>query len=303
MSSTGDTINFSIVSRFHYSWLVKGCCISGGKEQLSDIQVNGSLDSIVLHIDNNPNNGIYGFEVQFLLNEICNPCGIELVFVFGSIKNVQVVPLDDAIKRLPSEADTISDKFLEYVATADVKDILDIGGRARSGILYSGDYPGKTVTVIDILPGEGVDIVCDAHEMSNYLPHNHFDAIRCSAVFEHIIMPWKVAVEMNRVMRDGAVAFIRTHQTIGMHDMPWDYYRYSDTAYNGIFNKHTGFEIIATRLADPMFIVPFRWCERFSQVEKTAGFESSSVLVRKTGDAVLDWAITASDVVQNFYPE
>ena len=94
-------------------------------------------------------------------------------------------------------------------------------------------------------------VVADAHQLSSVLPASYFDAVTSTAVFEHLVMPWKVAIEMNRVMKVGAWAFIYTHQTIGMHDLPWDYFRFSDNAWKGIFNRHTGFEIIGTELSRP----------------------------------------------------
>ena len=306
MSSNTINIFFSIISRFHCSWLIKGYyvpCENTEKFLLSEIKVNQGSNVQKINIVTNGLSPIKcDFDLQCLFEEICDAKGIELTFVLHN-NEALTISLDEAIRKLPVEPDNISDKFIEYTQQEKVKNILDIGGRARSGILHSSDYPGKSVTVIDIVPDDGVDIVCDAHEISKKLINNYFDAVRCSAVFEHIIMPWKVAVEMNRVMRHGAVAMVRTHQTIGMHDMPWDYYRYSDTAWHGIFNRHTGFEIIATRLADPMFIIPFQWRERFLYVEKTAGFESSSVLIKKISEATVDWPLTSEDVVQDYYPE
>ncbi|WP_373690468.1 methyltransferase domain-containing protein [Sphingobium sp. DEHP117] len=58
-----------------------------------------------------------------------------------------------------------------------------------------------------------------------------FDAVYSVSVFEHLLMPWKVALEMNRVLRMGGIAYIHTHQTLGLHDMPWDFWRFSDTSW------------------------------------------------------------------------
>jgi hypothetical protein len=303
-------IIFSIVSRFHYSWLIKGFCFSNDTldVQLLSIDIKElptlSISNVVCHIGKSideSKKGIVPLEFQFLLRDISGPENIEITFNFND--NIQVlVTLRDAVESVEPENNEIGVQFANYLVKPEVKCLLDVGGRARSGILHSLKYADKKVTVLDILPGQGVDVVGDAHEMSKVLPNNHFDAIRCSAVFEHIIMPWKVAVEMNRVMRVGALALISTHQTIGMHDLPWDYYRYSNTAWHGIFNKHTGFKVVDTKLSNLMFIIPFRWKDRYMQVEKTAGYESSVVLVEKIGKSTVDWPISTKDVVQDFYP-
>jgi hypothetical protein len=76
------------------------------------------------------------------------------------------------------------------------------------------------------------------------------------SVFEHLAMPWKVAVEMAKVMAPGAVAYIQTHQTYPIHDAPWDYWRMSKDAWPALFNRSTGFEILDIGEAEPAFIVP-----------------------------------------------
>jgi hypothetical protein len=178
-----------------------------------------------------------------------------------------------------------------------------VGGRARSGILRKDEFPSCEVTVLDILADEGVDVVADAHEMSRHLPPESFDAVLCVSVFEHLVMPWKVAVEMNRVMKPGAIGYISTHQTIGMHDLPWDYYRFSDTAWNGLFGPRTGFRILGTALDHPLFIVPFHYTEFYAHAESSAGFETSAVLVEKISPSLLDWDAAARDVVEDAYPD
>jgi hypothetical protein len=112
--------------------------------------------------------------------------------------------------------------------------LLDIGGRARSGVQRSEHYPECDVTTLDIIANSGVDVVGDAHELGRYFSPGSFEFAHCSSVFEHLVMPWKAAVEINRVLKPGGAALIFTHQTIGMHDMPWDFFRFSDSSFCGI---------------------------------------------------------------------
>lgn len=183
--------------------------------------------------------------------------------------------------------------------------ILEIGSRARSGVtrrLLFGDRP---YVGVDVLPGEGVTAVGDAHALSTIVEPESIDIIFSSSVFEHLVMPWKVALEMNKVLRTGGIALIVTHQTCGMHDRPWDFWRFSDTAWHGIFNRRMGFEIVHAHLGCPMYIVPFLRLAEFAGYEASAGFYQSAVLVRKIGssDPDLRWDLGAQDVLNTVYPE
>ena len=183
--------------------------------------------------------------------------------------------------------------------------LLDLGGRNRSGVdvEHRSDYPECAVTAFDIVADPGVDVVGDAHELSRYFPPGTFDFVLCVSVFEHLLMPWKVALEMNTVMKPGAVAFIHTHQTIGMHDVPWDFLRFSESCWPGLFNTATGFEVLGTAVGHYQHIVPRAWTERYARAESSGGFESSAVLVRKTGAARLAWDVRLGEVLETRYPE
>jgi SAM-dependent methyltransferase len=194
-------------------------------------------------------------------------------------------------------------RFLDAVNAQPDAKVLDIGGRDRSGLDRSRSFTSAAVTVLDILPGDNVDIVGDAHAMGSLLPPASFDAIYSISVFEHLLMPWAVAVQMNQVLKPGGVAFIATHQAIGMHDIPWDFWRFSDTAWDGIFNHHTGFEIIERKLDCEQFIIPFVWSPAKQDADRSAGFEVSAVWVRKTGEPRVSWNVTVADITKTLYPE
>lgn len=238
------------------------------------------------------------FRIQVLLKEEEFPNHIEFLF---SIENSGLVR---AKWSHPEDQNplTLVQKFKTYLGTGKCSSLLDIGGRARSGLLRSEEFKNLHVEVLDIIPGEGVTTVCDAHKMSSALGLERFDAVFSIFVFEHLAMPWKVAVEMNRVMKYGAQACVVTHQSVGMHDMPWDFFRFSDTAWKALFNKYTGFEIIETELQSPNFIIPFKWSPHYVDAEKACGFEYSTVLVKKISDATLDWPLQVADITDDFYP-
>ena len=179
--------------------------------------------------------------------------------------------------------------------------VLDIGGRARSGFLLSENLRDCATTVLDILEGRGVDVVADIHEMGSVLEEK-FDFIFCVSVFEHLVMPWKAVIEMNRVLEDGGVAFVLTHQTVGLHDLPWDYYRFSDQSWKGLFNAATGFEIVKTVMHDFVRITPVHYFKIEPDSEKAGGFIGSAVIARKIGPTSLEWPVALASIVSTAYP-
>ena len=72
-----------------------------------------------------------------------------------------------------------------------------------------------------------MDVMGDAHKLSDYFDKDSFDVIFSMSVFEHLAMPWKVALELNKVLKPGGMMLHTTHQTWPLHEEPWDYWRYS----------------------------------------------------------------------------
>ena len=67
-------------------------------------------------------------------------------------------------------------------ATTESVAVLDLGGRDLNGS-PRGLWPNATVyTVVDILPGEGVDIVADA---ATWQPDRQYDVVCAAEIFEH----------------------------------------------------------------------------------------------------------------------
>jgi SAM-dependent methyltransferase len=193
-------------------------------------------------------------------------------------------------------------RFRELLVEERARTVLDVGGRNRSGLDRSKLYPGLDVKVVDILPGENVDVVGDAHELSRLFPAESFDAVTSTSVLEHLMVPWKVAIEINRILKPGGLCFVHTHQSIGLHDHPWDFWRVSSTAWPALFGPATGFEIIETTMSQPCYLFPLAWRAGKEGNENSVGFESSSVLVRKVGEPRVSWDVSLQDLTDTMYP-
>ena len=101
-------------------------------------------------------------------------------------------------------------KFLVQLSSMPSGAALEIGSRARSGVTRRHFLPASTwaYTGMDILAGENVDVVGDAHKLSKLFPEKRFRAVMSFSVLEHLLMPWKFAIELNRVMELGGVGFL-----------------------------------------------------------------------------------------------
>jgi hypothetical protein len=281
------------------------CC----SDTLGEVELGSAAASGVISRIGLPHPGVEnalgpnkGFCIQALAARTPD---MEIVFHTqgGRIIRARVLDLCDERKR-GFEGRALLHRFIDLVKGFGDAKLLDIGGRARSGVDNSKMFDNADCTILDILPGDNVDVVGDAHAMSTLFPPDAFDAIFSSSVFEHLLMPWVVASEMSAVLRVGGIGYISTHQTLGMHDRPWDFWRFSDTAWDALFNPFTGFEIIARALENPQYITPHFWSPEGEQLERAVGYVGSAVLVRKVSEAQGRWPqVELGSVIRTAYPQ
>lgn len=204
---------------------------------------------------------------------------------------------------LRSPADEVADTFIRAIRMAELPRVLEIGSRARSGTTHRDKLPPQTrYSGCDIMAGPNVDVVCDAHALSTAFPAGEFDAVMAYSVLEHLLMPWKFVLELNHVMAPGALGLFCTHQCWPLHDAPWDYWRFSDRAWAGLLNEATGFEIVAAAMGDPAHIVAANRRETTAFGWAPAGFLTSNVLFRKTGETALRWPVDLARIATDPYP-
>lgn len=192
--------------------------------------------------------------------------------------------------------------FLDKVKGMDSGNILEIGSRNRSNLVRKGLIPSHlNYTGMDISSGDNVDIVGDAHKLSTLFPADHFNAVFSVAVFEHLLMPWLVAAEMNTIMKMGAIAFIHSHHAFTLHEEPWDFWRYTDRAWQALFNSYSGFEIIDTQMEFPAYILPRCLSSVTYDMEHGNAFLNSNVMVRKIGTTTLRWQADPQSILTDTY--
>jgi len=193
-------------------------------------------------------------------------------------------------------------EFVARVSALASPRILAVGGRDRSGLDDLPTFGSHRVTVLDVVAAPEVDIVADVHDLDLVPDLGSFDAFFSLSVFEHLLMPWQAVARLNAVLNDGAVGFVEVPQSIGLHDMPWDFRRISDFAWDALFNEATGFEILDRAMDHENYVLPGLYRESQRDAELTRGFERSTVLVRKIGPSRVSWPVRPRDVISTSYP-
>ncbi|MBF0591631.1 MAG: methyltransferase domain-containing protein, partial [Nitrospirae bacterium] len=198
-------------------------------------------------------------------------------------------------------------EFIAEMSRLPAPHILEIGSRKVVGSMPRQLISSKArFTGLDIMDGEGVDVVGDAHRLSELFEPDTFDGVYSAAVFEHIAMPWKVALEINRVVRPGGFVYIASHHTYPMHEMPWDFWRYGKDAFSTIFGSFSGFEVENEGLVWPASLCHHNTQSVVANGERCYLF--THVLARKTHNynaAKYKWDIDCMDILPkwHFYPE
>ena len=263
------------------------------------------LDGTVGHaVEGAPQLGPAGFVAAGLVDPDLRAwtCSLEVAFADGGGPPLEL-PLDGNATWTAAEAALI-ERFRGLVAAHPAPRMLEIGGRARSGVLHR-DLVGPVAEYVgvDILPGEGVDVVADVHAMAAALGEERFDFACSYDVFEHLAFPWKVVLELNRVLVPGGHALIIAPQSCGMHDLPWDYFRFSDAAYRSLFCAEAGFEVVDVVRGSPMHLFPFFSVgEEWHDAHRAAGFFAVAVIARKTGPTALRWDADPARIPDAPYP-
>jgi hypothetical protein len=108
----------------------------------------------------------------------------------------------------------------------------------------------------DVLPGNSVDVVADAHNMGESFNYQSVDAMIACSVLEHLKRPWVAAKSIANVMKPGAPLFVQTHQTFPYHGYPDDYFRFSREAMRELFCEESGWRVIDCEYLFPCRVIP-----------------------------------------------
>ncbi|NJO79108.1 MAG: methyltransferase domain-containing protein [Cyanobacteria bacterium RM1_2_2] len=201
-----------------------------------------------------------------------------------------------------AEGGNLFNEFIQIVNDNQLR-VLEIGSRIVS--------PGSTskrllfpnaasYTGFDYYPDDNTDVVGDAHKLSSYFGDQRFDAIFSISVFEHLAMPWIVAKEINQLLEVGGITLHATHNAWPIHEVPWDFWRFSDEALKVLFSPALGFEVIAAGYFDPARIYLDSLHAGFELLPTVPAFGGVAVLAKKVADVVpgrFNWNATVEEIL------
>lgn len=209
-------------------------------------------------------------------------------------------------RRGPDPFHAVFVEFVGLVEAMPAPTVLEIGARNVTGVMRRDMFPGAGRFIgCDIHPGEGVDLVVDAHKLSDAIPAASVDAIFSVSVFEHLVYPWKAILEINRVLKPGGYLFISTHPAWPPHELPWDFWRFPEAGLAHLLAAPTGFELVRAAEGVPAKLyslgpdAPTRGLRDFHVNLGVA------VIGRKVADYDPDklrWDVDIADVVRSEYP-
>jgi SAM-dependent methyltransferase len=137
---------------------------------------------------------------------------------------------------------------------------LDVNGSVRDDIMAFGpaEYVG-----IDIRPGPGVDVVCDAGDLVETFGENAFDVVISTELLEHARDWRRIISNIKRVTKPNGVMIVSTRSYgVDFHRQPFDYWRYQKEDFEAIFSD-VAVEDLTLDPTDPGLLIKARKPEPF----------------------------------------
>jgi predicted SAM-dependent methyltransferase len=102
--------------------------------------------------------------------------------------------------------------------------------------------------------GPELDYTCDIQDMSP-IPSNLVNSAGCFDVLEHVPDTAKACREMYRIIRPGGYLIVTTPFLARLHEIPHDYFRFTEYGLRSVFEKHGFTTIIVMPFGGPMSFV------------------------------------------------
>lgn len=124
--------------------------------------------------------------------------------------------------------------FLESYAPFTGLRLLDIGAAAGQVKRMKELAQTKEYVTLDMRETAGVDIVHNLHEPLDVPP---FDVITLFSVLEHCKYPWKMAENVEKLLKKGGLLLMSAPFQWRVHAYPDDYYRFTPHGIEALFTQ------------------------------------------------------------------
>ena len=95
----------------------------------------------------------------------------------------------------------------------------------------------RNYTGIDALPGPGVDLVLNAHQLTANVKRNSFDVVVSTEMLEHDDRFWESVTLMGRVLKpQGYLLLTARGNGFWVHDFPKDYFRFLPESFRSLLD-------------------------------------------------------------------
>lgn len=137
--------------------------------------------------------------------------------------------------------------LMNHYSAARDGNVLDLGAGIKPyaplyepffGRAQSADIPTSPhdISAVDIFASADALPFADAS----------FDCVICTEVLEHCRDPRAVVGEIHRILRPGGHAFVSTPFLLHLHEMPYDFYRFTPSALREL-SESAGLEVVTLR--------------------------------------------------------
>lgn len=244
-------------------------------------------DDLLAFWPDSPNVVDAGFEAY-----VAGPPERALDFVIATADGERSVELLAPDTRLPApvvsrQADA-KVRLRALVAQAPEGPALVIGGRlpeSDSPSLHDELLAQREVIGLDIHAGHAVDVVGDAHRLSEILGDDRFAIVYSASLLEHLAKPWLAALQMARVLTVGGLAIHSAPWAWPTHAAPNDFWRMSEWGLRQLFGEELGFEVLDAGHFGSVSIIPDpSWRDQFRSMPTLDTGSTSWIVARKIDD-------------------
>ncbi|MCW8085405.1 class I SAM-dependent methyltransferase [Sabulicella glaciei] len=168
---------------------------------------------------------------------------------------------------------------------------LELGARGPASIERRKELdPRWRYIASDIHDGPNVDLVADAHRLSEVLPAGSVGVCWSNSVMEHLLSPERVVLEANRLLRPGGLFVAVVPCSWPLHAEPWDFQRFTVHKWPALLNDRTGFEILDRfEMLDFATVPRLPYMPGLDRMPEAPSPGMTGVVARKTGPTQVTW--------------